>query len=58
MVFDGGSLTLDPGCARAVDAHISADPPTLMLVLIGRQRLWKPILEGKLTRMLTVMSPP
>jgi hypothetical protein len=68
MVFDGGSLTLDAADARDVDAHISADPPTLMLVLIGRQGIWKPLLEGKLapwgrrpwklTRMLTMMSPP
>ncbi|WP_158885164.1 maleylpyruvate isomerase N-terminal domain-containing protein [Amycolatopsis anabasis] len=68
MVLDRGSLTLDTGRARDVDAHISADPPTLMLVLIGRQGIAKPILEGKLTawgprpwklpRMLTVMSLP
>ena len=68
MVFDRGALTLDTGRARDVDAHISADPPTLLLVLIGRQGIGKPLLEGKLaawgprpwkvTRMLTVMSPP
>jgi uncharacterized protein (TIGR03083 family) len=68
MVFDRGSLTLDPGRARDVDAHISADPPTFMLVFIGRQGIWKPLLEGKLTawgrrpwkliRMLAVTSPP
>jgi hypothetical protein len=68
MVLDGGSLTLDAAGARDVDAHISADPAALMLVLIGRQGIWKPLLEGKLaawgsrpwklTRMLTVMNPP
>ncbi|MFD8379621.1 maleylpyruvate isomerase N-terminal domain-containing protein [Streptomyces sp. NPDC059679] len=68
MNFDRGSLTLDAGCARDVDAHISADPSALMLVFIGRQGIWKPLLEGKLTawgrrpwelaRMLTVISPP
>ncbi|MBO0769927.1 MAG: maleylpyruvate isomerase N-terminal domain-containing protein [Actinobacteria bacterium] len=68
MVFDGGSLTLDAGCARDVDAHICADPVALMLVFIGRQGIWKPLREGKLaawgrrpwrlSRMLTVMSPP
>ena len=68
MVFDHGSLTLDTGRARDVDAHISADPPTFMLVFIGRLGIWKPLLEGKLTawgrrpwkltRMLTVTSPP
>ena len=68
MVFDGGSLTLEAADARDVDACISADPPALMLVLIGRQAIWKPLLEGKLAawgrrpwklaRMLTVMSLP
>ncbi|HEY3687164.1 MAG TPA: maleylpyruvate isomerase N-terminal domain-containing protein [Streptosporangiaceae bacterium] len=68
MIFDSGSLTIGAAGARDVDAHISADPPALMLVLIGRQGIWKPLLEGKLaawgrrpwklTRMLTVMSPP
>jgi hypothetical protein len=68
LVFDRGSLTLDAGCARDVDAHISADPPALMLVFIGRQGIWKPLLGGKLAawgrrpwklaRMLTVINPP
>jgi Mycothiol maleylpyruvate isomerase N-terminal domain len=68
LVFDGGSLTLDAASARDVDAHISADPPALMLVFIGRQGIWKPLLKGKLgawgrrpwklARMFTVISPP
>jgi hypothetical protein len=68
MVFDRGSLTLDTGRARDVDAHISADPSALMLVFIGRQGIWKPLLGGKLAawgprpwklpRMLTVINPP
>jgi hypothetical protein len=68
MVFDRGSLTLDTGRARDVDAHISVDPSTFMLVFIRRLGIWKPLLEGKLTAwgrrpwklacMLTVMSPP
>lgn len=68
MVFDGGSLTLESGGARDVDAHISADPAALMLVFIGREGIGKPLLGGKLTawgrrpwklaRMLTAMSPP
>lgn len=68
MVFDRGSLTLDSGSARAVDAHLSADPAALMLVFIGRQGIARPLLGGKLTawgprpwkltRMLTAISPP
>ncbi|MFG2027765.1 maleylpyruvate isomerase N-terminal domain-containing protein [Streptomyces sp. NPDC048825] len=68
LVFDRGSLRLDAGCARDVDSHISADPSALMLVFIGRQGIWKPLLGGKLAawgrrpwklaRMLTVISPP
>jgi hypothetical protein len=68
LVFDRGSFTLHAGRARDVDAHISADPAALMLVFIGRQGLWKPLLGGKLAawgprpwklaRMLTVISPP
>ncbi|NUR00712.1 MAG: hypothetical protein HOY79_30550 [Streptomyces sp.] len=68
MDFDRGSLTLDGAGARNVDARISADPGSLMLVFIGRQGLGKPLLGGKLaawgrrpwklTRMLTAISPP
>lgn len=68
MVLDGGSLTLDAAGAPDVDAYISADPSAFQLVFIGRQGIWKPLLEGKLaawgprpwklTRMLSVMSPP
>jgi Mycothiol maleylpyruvate isomerase N-terminal domain len=68
MVFDRGSLTIEAGGARDVDAHLSADPAALMLVFIGRQAIGKPLLGGKLTawgprpwklaRMLTVISPP
>jgi len=68
MVLNDGSLTLDAGPAREVDARISADPAAFLLVFIGRQGIWKPILEGKLAawgprpwklaRMFTVMSPP
>jgi hypothetical protein len=42
LVFDGGSLRLHAAGARDVDAHISADPSALLLVLIGRQGIGKP----------------
>lgn len=68
MVLDGGSLALDAAGARDVDAHIWADPTAFALLFIGRQGIWKPLLQGKLAawgprpwklaRMLTVMSPP
>lgn len=68
MAFDGGSLTLESGGACDVDAHIRADPAALMLVFIGREELWKPLLGGKLAAwglrpwklagMLSAISPP
>lgn len=68
LVFDRGSLTLEAGRARDVDARVSADPSALMLVFIGRQGIAEPLLRGKLAawgrrpwrlaRMLTALSPP
>ncbi|WP_169736621.1 maleylpyruvate isomerase N-terminal domain-containing protein [Pseudonocardia spinosispora] len=68
MVLDSGSLTVEEGDARDVDAHIWADPTAFVLVFIRRQGVGKAILDGKLaawgtrpwklTRMLTVLSPP
>jgi len=68
LVFDRGTLTLEAEYARDIDAHISADPAALMLLFIGRQSLWKPLLSGKIAargrrpwklhRMLTAISPP
>lgn len=68
LAFDNGTLTLDTPGAGAVDAHLSADAPALMLVFIGRQAIWTPLLRGKLAawgrrpwrlaRMLTAISPP
>ncbi|SDX30488.1 hypothetical protein SAMN05421504_102975 [Amycolatopsis xylanica] len=68
MVFDRGSLTLEPAGVRLVDAYVSADPWALMLLFIGRQGIVEQLLGGKvaawglqpwkLARMLTVLSPP
>lgn len=68
MVFDRGSLMLDAGRAGAVDAHISADPRALQLLLIGRRGIGRALLKGKivawgrrpwkLARVLSVISPP
>jgi len=68
MAFDRGSLTLESGDACDVDAHLRADPAALMLVFIGREELWKPLLGGKLAAwglrpwklagMLSAISPP
>lgn len=66
MVFGRGSLTF--GAPGDIDACINADPEALMLVFIGRQDIWKPVIGGKLiasgwrpwklAQMLTVISPP
>lgn len=68
LVFDDGSLTVTEAGTHDVDAHLIADPATLMLVFIGRQGIAKPVLEGKvvawgrrpwkLATMLTAISPP
>jgi len=66
LAFDRGSLRTEAG--GDVDAHLSADPLALMLVFIGRQAIWKPLLGGQLTAwgrrpwklagMLNAISPP
>jgi hypothetical protein len=68
LAFDGGTLRIDPAGTGDIDAYVSAEPTALMLVFIGRQDLWKPILGGQLlawgrrpwllARMFTVLSPP
>ena len=68
LVFDNGSLRVGAADGRTADAHVSADPAALLLVLLGRQGMWKPLLTGKATgwgrrpwrllRLLDVLSPP
>ncbi len=74
LVLDAGSVRVDSVGAtdsaegHAADAHISADPASFLLVLLGRQDMWKPLLTGKvvgwgrrpqkLFQLLHVMSPP
>jgi len=72
LVLDAGALRVeDADTADAdppVDARISADPAALLLVLLGREKVWRPLLTGKLLawgrrpwkllRLLKVLSPP
>jgi len=68
MVVEDGSLTFDAAGAGEVDARISADARTFLLVFLGRRRIGRALLEGKLAgwgtrpwklaRMLAVMTPP
>lgn len=68
LVFDDGSLILTSEEGTDVDAHVSADPAAMMLVFLGRQPMWKPVLTGKLiawgrrpwklAQMLAVKSSP
>ena len=68
LVLDGGSLRVGAADGHTADAHVSADPAALLLVLLGRQGIWKPLLTGKvagwgrrpqkLLRLLNVLSPP
>ncbi|MFN2594371.1 MAG: maleylpyruvate isomerase family mycothiol-dependent enzyme [Actinomycetota bacterium] len=47
-VFDDGTLTIEEPSNDRVDVHISADPPTLLLMGYGRISPTKPALTGKL----------
>ena len=44
-----GGCTVQPGVPGPVDCHVGADPVAFLLVSYGRQPLWRPILDGKLT---------
>jgi uncharacterized protein (TIGR03083 family) len=47
-VFDDGTMTIEEPSDVPVDVHISADPPTLLLMGYGRIGPVKPALTGKL----------
>ncbi len=67
FVFDDG-LTIGDDTSEPVDAHVSADPVSMLLLMLGRVRPTRAILGGqiaawgrrpwRLRRMLTVMAPP
>ncbi|WP_369636011.1 maleylpyruvate isomerase family mycothiol-dependent enzyme [Nocardia sp. JMUB6875] len=46
-VFRNGILTVDPTDAPPADAHISADPVTMLLLNYGRIGQWWPVLTGR-----------
>jgi hypothetical protein len=67
LVFDDG-FTIREDTSGPVDAHVSADPVAMLLLLLGRIGPMRPMLGGKLAvwgrrpwrlrRMLTAMAPP
>jgi hypothetical protein len=67
FVFDDG-MTIEDDTSEPVDAHVSADPVAMLLLMLGRVSAARAILGGKITgwgwrpwrlrRMLTVMTPP
>jgi hypothetical protein len=67
FVFDDG-MTIEDDTSEPVDAHVSADPVSMLLLMLGRVSPTRAILGGKITawgwrpwrlrRMLTVMTPP
>lgn len=67
QIGDGLHAELPPTDSRA-DAFMSADPAALLLVMLGRQSQWRPVLRGKLMAwgrrpqalrtLLRSMSPP
>src|SRR5207244_5018763 len=68
LVIEDGKLRISSSTAADVDAHVSADPPAFLLVLMGVQRPWRALLTGrvmvwgrrpwKLVCMLDVFSGP
>jgi uncharacterized protein (TIGR03083 family) len=48
FAFQDGRLRVNPGEPRPIDAHISADPAALLLVLYRRQSQWRHIARGRL----------
>jgi hypothetical protein len=67
FVFDDG-LTIENDTSQRVDAHVSADPVAMLLLMLGRVSPTRAILSGKITvwgrrpwrvrRMLTVLTHP
>ena len=67
FVFDNG-LTIGEDTSEPVDAHVSADPVSMLLLMLGRIGPTRAILGGRMTawgrrpwrlrRMLTAMAPP
>ena len=67
FVFDDG-LTVEDDTSKPVDAHVSADPVAMLLLMLRRVNAPRMILGGKITawgrrpwrlrRMLTAMTPP
>jgi len=67
FVFDDG-LTIEDDTSEPVDAHVSADPVAMLLLMLGRVSAARAILGGKITAwgrrpwrlrgMLSVMRPP
>jgi uncharacterized protein (TIGR03083 family) len=48
FAFQDGRLQVDPAEPRRVDAHISADPAALLLVIYRRRSQWPQIAAGRL----------
>lgn len=67
LVLEDGALRAEDASGPA-DAHLSADPASLLLVLLGRMPSWKPLVTGraivwgrrprKLLQLFSRMSPP
>lgn len=68
LVFDHGSMTVEPEPRREVDAHLSTCPAAFLLLSLGRQGIARPLLTGKLAvwgprpwkapQMLSAISTP
>ncbi len=48
LVFDAGTLVVEPPSARRVDCHLSVDPVAFLLLSWNRTGQWTPMARGKL----------
>ena len=48
LAVGDGAVTVQPQRGERVDCHLSADPPTLLLLLFGRISQWPALLTGRL----------
>ena len=49
LIFDDGSVSVEPPSSRPVDCHMSADATALLLVMWARKSQWPAVLTAQIT---------